>query len=125
MGVSTKLIAALTLLSSALGFAGTWSGTLVDSKCYGSEERNVNPTDTLTSVDRDQNAELRYCSPSARTKSFTFVEHDGTSSILDLAGDAKAAELVRKTGKKSRFAVDVTGEKSKHTLKVASISLAK
>jgi hypothetical protein len=47
------------VISSALSFAGSWRGTLVDSRCFGSEERNVNQTDTLTSVDRDQNREIR------------------------------------------------------------------
>ncbi len=37
-------------LSGALGFAENWSRSLVDSKCYASRERNVNPTDTLTNV---------------------------------------------------------------------------
>ena len=46
-------IVTLICLASTLSFAGTWSGLLVDSRCYEAEERNVNPTDTLTSVDRD------------------------------------------------------------------------
>ena len=48
-------LAALLCLLCALSFGGSWRGTLVDSGCFGSEERNVNPTDTLTSVDRDEN----------------------------------------------------------------------
>jgi len=97
----------------------------VDSKCYDSAERNVNPTDTLTYVDRDKNQEIRYCSPSARTKSFAVVQPDGLSFKLDSAGNAKAAELVWKTGKKSLFAVAITGEMSRNTIKVDSISMAR
>jgi hypothetical protein len=115
---------ALLCLSSAPGYAGTWSGTLVDSKCYANEERNVNPNDTLTAVDRDQNQMIRYCAPSAKTKTFAVVRHDGLIFNLDSAGSVKAAELVRKVGKKSRFAVVVNGEVSGHKIKVDSISMA-
>jgi hypothetical protein len=51
----------------------------------------VNPNDTLTSVDRDTNREIRYCSPNAKTKSFTVVQSDGLNFRLDFAGNAKAA----------------------------------
>src|SRR5580704_16132508 len=118
-------LAAFLCLSSALSFAGSWSGALVDSKCYDSEERNVNPTDTMTSVDRDKDLEIRYCSPSAKTKSFAVVQQDGMGFKLDSVGNAKAAELVRKTGKKSHFAVAITGEMSRNTIKVDLISIAR
>ena len=121
---ATRLAAFLCLLS-APGFAASWSGTLVDSKCYDAEQRNVNPTDTLTAVDRDTNAEIRYCAPSVKTKSFAVVESSGLSFRLDPAGNAKAAELVGKTGKRSRFEVAVTGEMSKDSVKVESISLVR
>src|ERR1017187_3992053 len=41
---ATRLAALLCFLS-AVGFAASWSGTLVDAKCYDARERNVNPTD--------------------------------------------------------------------------------
>lgn len=115
----------LVLVSAGLSLAEMWSGSLVDSKCYESEERNVNPNDTLTAVDRDINMELRSCSPQAKTMSFTLVQTDGESFRLDAAGNAKAAELVRKTGKKPRLAVVVNGEAVKHTIHVESISIAR
>jgi hypothetical protein len=121
----TTRLAALLCLSSALGFAGSWSGALVDSKCYDAEQRNVNPTDTLTNVDRDGNREIRYCSPSAKTKLFAVVQSDGPSLKLDSAGNAKAAELVRNIGKKSPLAVAITGEINRDTIKVDSISIAR
>ena len=121
----TIRLAALLSLSSALSFGGSWSGTLVDSKCYDAEQRNVNPTDTLTNVDRDGNREIRYCSPSAKTKTFAVVQFDGPSLQFDSAGNAKAAELVRKTGKKALLAVVITGDMDKNTIKVDSIVLAK
>jgi hypothetical protein len=115
-------LVALFCLWSTLSFAASWSGALVDSKCFASEERNVNPTDTLTHVDRDQNQEIRYCSSRGKTKSFALVQQDGTSFQLDSTGNAKAAELVRKTVKKSLVAVTVTGEISGNTIHVDSIS---
>ncbi len=117
-------LAALLVFSSALSFAGSWSGVLVNSKCWTSEENNVNPTDTLTSVDRDRNLEIRACSPNAKTKSFTLVTPDGLSFHLD-AGNTKAAELIRQTGKRSVFTVSITGDLIKKTVKVDSISIAR
>jgi len=68
-----------------------------------------------------QNQEIRYCAPSAKTKAFAVVRHDGLSFNLDYVGNAKAAELMRKIGKKSRLTVVVTGvEISGHTIKVDS-----
>ncbi len=124
MGVSVRLTI-LALVSAGLSVAGTWSGSLVDTKCYESEERNVNPTDTLTAVDRDINMELRFCSPRAKTMSFTLVLADNLSFRLDAAGNAKAAELVRKTGKTQRLTVAVTGEAVKHTIQVEALSIAR
>jgi hypothetical protein len=121
----TMQVAALCFLASALAFAESWTGALVDPKCYEALERNVNPTDTLTHVDRDTNQEIRYCSPNAKTMSFGIVQQDGTSLWFDSAGNAKAAELVRTTRKKYRFEVVVAGEISGNRIKVDSISVAK
>lgn len=119
-----RLAVIMLCLSSALAFAESWSGTLVDSKCYESEKRNVNPTDTLTRVDRDGNQEIRYCSPRAKTKLFAVVPPDGQFFKLDSAGNTEAAGLVRQGGKKSRFAVIVTGKLDGKTIKVDSLSIA-
>ncbi|MGB6943036.1 MAG: hypothetical protein WBE37_11615 [Bryobacteraceae bacterium] len=128
MALRTRL-ALLLCLSPALSLAGSWSGVLVNSKCYGAEERNVNPTDTLTNVDRDRNLEIRYCSPNAKTKSFAVVQEDGSRLRFDSAGNAKAAELVSKaiskTGKKSLLMVVVTGELQGKTIRLDSISTAR
>ena len=121
----TIRLAALFCLSSALGFAEVWSGALVDSKCYAAEERNANPTDTLTNVDRDGNLEIRYCSPRSKTKSFAVVQADGTILSLDSAGNAKAAELVRTAGKRSLFFVALTGVRSSGGIRVDSIAMAR
>ncbi len=121
----TMQVVSLLCLFSAVSFAGTVTGVLVDSKCYAAEERNVNPTDTETYVDRDGSLEIRYCRPRAKTKSFAIVTPDGESFEFDSAGNAKAAELVGKTGKKSGYEVVVIGGMSKHIIQVESISLAK
>jgi hypothetical protein len=123
--ITTHRALGLFCLSASLSFAGTWSGFLVDSRCYEAAERNVNPTDTLTYVDRDGSSELRRCSPKAKTKLFAVVQSVDPSFKLDSAGNAMAAELVRQTVKKSRLVVTVTGEMTKDTVKVDSIVAAK
>lgn len=115
-------LAVLLFLASVSGFAATWSGSLVDSKCFAASERNVNPTDTMTAVDRDQNQEIRYCTAGSKTKSFAVVDSNGLSFALDPGGNAKAAEFVRSVGRKSRIAVVVTGELTNRTITVDSIS---
>jgi hypothetical protein len=113
----------LFLLSGSAD-AGTWSGFLVDSGCFQMRENNVNPTDTDTYVDRDRGLEIPLCYPSRKTKRFMVVDQDGLSFRLDSSGNAKAAELFQKTARKkeSYFQVVVTGEMSKDTVTVASIS---
>jgi len=106
-------------------FAKNWTGALVDSKCYAYAEGNVNPTDTMTAVDRDRRSEIRSCSPKAKTKSFTLVQQDGPSFQLDPAGNIKASELVRQIGQKRLFLVDIAGTMEWNVIKVDSILLAK
>jgi hypothetical protein len=116
-------LATVVFLASTVCLAGNWSGALVDSKCYDSLERNVNPHDTLGNVDRDRGQEIRYCSPTGKTKAFAIVDHDGYRFKLDVGGNTQAAELVQKTGKKPLYIVAVTGEMKKKTIKVDSISV--
>ena len=113
------------LCMASLTFGETRSGWLVNSKCYDAEERNVNPTDTLTGVDRDKNFEIRYCAPTQKTKRFAVVEEDGSSLKLDPAGNAKAGDMVRGAGKKSRYLVNISGEISQDSIHVESLSFAK
>ena len=120
-----KFVFSVLFLAPGVSFAESWSGVLVDSACYESLQRNVNPTDTLTSVDRNTNDQVRYCSPNLKTRHFTIVEPVGTSYRLDAAGDAKSAELVRKVGKLAPFPVEITGERKGSTIKVDSVSKPK
>jgi hypothetical protein len=74
-------------------------------------------------VDRDKGQEIRYCSPTGKTKAFAIIDHDGYRFKLDVGGNRRAAELVQKTGKKPLYIVAVTGEMKKKTIKVDSISV--
>jgi hypothetical protein len=107
---------------AGVALASTWSGSLVDAKCYASEEFNTNPTNTLKNVDSDRAQEIRACRPKQKTKSFTLVQVDGQSVNLDDAGNAKAADLVRTAGKPRYLYVTVTGEKTGQVIKVESIA---
>ena len=127
MRCPTRLVLITSVLCSvpALLPAASWSGFLVDSKCYAAMERNVNPFASSPFVDRDRGEEIQYCSPNAKTMQFTFVRRDGLSFKLDDAGNQKAVELVRSAGKKSPIEVTVTGEESGHTVKVDTLSIGR
>jgi len=114
-------IAVLFCMSCSLSLAESWSGSLVDAKCYEAMERNVNPTDTMTAVDRDQNMQIRYCAPKPKTRLFAMVPQEGPSLRLDSAGNAEATQLVHQSGKKSRILVTVTGEQTNNTVRVETI----
>lgn len=114
-------LAALLLLGSALGFAETWSGVLVDSNCYHDDQTNVNKDESTTV--RDMNLEVRQCAPNEKTKAFAVVLPDWSSLKLDAPGNAKASAIVQKSEKKSAIEVMVTGDlENNHTIKVVSIS---
>lgn len=104
---------------------GTWSGSLVDSKCYATEEANHDPTDTDTAVDRDRDLEISVCTPTKKTTSFGVVKFDGTWFKLDSNGNAKAAQLLMSAGKQRSFHVDVAGDMNKNVVQVSSIAIAK
>jgi hypothetical protein len=112
-------VAVVLCLASAPGIAESWRGALVDSKCFDSEQRNINPFEPY----HDDELDVRLCRPNAHTKLFAIVQHDWVDLKLDSEGNAKAAEIVRSADKKKIYwGVVVTGEKTKNTLKVESIS---
>ena len=117
----------LLAFTSALSFAGTWSGSLVDFRCFESEESNVNPDYINVPAARDIDFEIRACLPRPnKTKTFAFVLSSGEGVRLDPAGNAKAAALVRTAGKRKHyFVVDISGNLEKDTLHVDSIAAAK
>jgi hypothetical protein len=116
-------LSVLFCLVSMASFAGSWEGVLVNSKCYDTVERNVNPFESGLDAGRDRNFEVRYCRANASTKSFTVVQPDGQSFKLDSTGNAQATEIVRKGNQKLIFVVDVTGKVRDHLIKVDSISM--
>jgi len=118
-------LAVLLCLSPVLGLAESWSGVLVDSKCWTNEEHNINPRDTTLFVDRDRNLEIRFCAPSPKTKSFVIVPADGVGLQLDSAGNGRAADVVRNAGKEPIYRVAITGNLAQNMLHVDSISILK
>jgi hypothetical protein len=106
-------------LVGTLCFAATWSGPLVDAKCYASLENNTGPDSTY--VARDFAGMIRYCSPTAKTKSFAVVEQGGIPVALDPQGNAQAAQFVRKTGKKGIVLAQVVRQKPRGTAKVTKL----
>jgi hypothetical protein len=115
-------VATLLLCASALGFAGSWSGFLVDSRCYASRQNNVSRN--TTTVTRDMDMDIRFCSPGAKTREFAVVLNDWQSLKFDPAGNERASELVQRAPKRSVFRIAVSGVLNKKTLKVGSISVA-
>ena len=108
-----------------LGLAQTWSGYLVDAKCYQAEENNVNPFDPNFDANHNRGVEVEMCRPNAKTKSFAVVQTDGRSFRLDAAGNAKALDLVKSAVAKSGLRVSVSGPMHKDTVTVDSISPVK
>lgn len=117
-------VAALICLAAMPAFANSWTGYLVDAGCYAAEERSVNPSFATNHAYRDTDMEIKSCTPSAKTKKFAVVVHSGYGFKLDPVGNAKAAEIIQQTGRKHPVQVVVTGEKSKDSIEVGSISPA-
>src|SRR5215471_3446442 len=107
---------AVLLFVSTPVLAATWTGYLLDAKCYASEERNVNPFAPSFDANHDRAYEIRVCRPKIRTKEFTVIDVNGQSFKLDPSGNAKATEFVREIGQKRLLYVTVTGERQKDTV---------
>ncbi len=116
-----RTLAFLLTAAVACCSAQTWSGDLIDPGCFATEQHNVPPTDTMTSVDQDVNAEIRYCTAKAKTKSFALILPDNTVLPFDAAGNAKAAGFVRTHRRKEPLRVTVTGARTGQLLAVQSI----
>ena len=119
-----QLGALVFLMSTASFAAGSWSGYMVDSKCYESTQRNVNAWSTST-VDRNMDLDIQRCAPTQKTKSFGLVGQDWTILKLDPAGNTSAAEFVRSSAKRDMYRVTITGETDRNFLKVDSIATVK
>jgi hypothetical protein len=108
-------------LAASISFGGTWSGALVDARCYASAESNKNPDDTSL-ADRDMAGMVRECAPTAKTKVFAIVQDDWESLDLNADGDAKVAALVQRAGHRPVLQVTVTGTRRDHRIEVDSIA---
>lgn len=117
-------IVVLACFTTILGTAGTWSGALVDAKCYASRQTNVNPFETSPGSMDTQSA-IRYCPPSAKTKVFAIVQQDGSAFTLDSSRNNKIVKFLQKTGKRSIYVVDVTGAMHRNALTPDLISMSK
>jgi hypothetical protein len=116
---------ALGAFACGLSLAQTWSGWLVNGKCYESLERNVNPWDPGNGAQRDRGRQIAYCVPNSKTKVFSIVDRDGNNFKLDATGNTQSVDLVRNAGKRNDYFVTVTGEKAKDTIKVVTVTLDK
>ena len=111
-------------LTSSMLLGETWSGLLVDAKCYAIARSNVNVNDATT-VDRDVQADVESCRPNAKTKSFALVQQDSSGLNLDSVGNAKAADPVRNRRKEKSIKVTVTGERAGKAIRTDTISAEK
>jgi hypothetical protein len=110
----------ISALFCGIGYTQGWPGYLVDARCYASEEENVNHTQNGT--DRNVGFEISFCHPTAKTRSFVFIQQDGNRFHLDSVGNVKAAQFVRANVREARGLVGISGTKTEGTIRVTSFS---
>lgn len=109
---STFKIFAIFSLASALSFAESFNGKLVDASCADQQKNSP------------QQQQMTSCSPSSSTTSFGVETSDGKVLKLDSTGNAKAAAAVKSSGgSKADMQATVTGSVSGTTLKVDTIDI--
>jgi hypothetical protein len=113
-------VAILAILISTAGFARTWSGFLVDARCWEDVQSNVG--EGSVTGEQSMNFDVHECSPTARTTSFDVVLTNWCLLKLDHNGDVRAEQLVQHTHKKPVYGVNVSGVLTKKTIRVASIA---
>jgi hypothetical protein len=112
-------LASLLLCISTAGFATTWSGYLVNSRCYGSNQANVSQDANIGSTDLAR--QVRTCAARPGTKRFAVVPPDWSNLRLDATGNAKASSLVRSQRHGKVMGVTVAGPRRRNRVKVASV----
>jgi hypothetical protein len=116
-------LAGLLFCLSSLGFAGTWSGFLVDSRCYTSMWNNTGPD--VPNVARDMDSLLQQCAARPETTRFAIVQNDWRPLRLDAAGNERAAAIVRHVWKRSAlYCVTVAGSRRRNEIFAGPVSLA-
>ena len=116
-------LACLSCILSVPGLTATWSGWLVNSRCYSSLDSNR--SDVPSFVNWDQMGAIRYCSPNHKTKSFAIVGQSGVSMRLDPIGNEKAIGLLRNVENTSLFTAEISGDAIRHTINVHSLSIVR
>lgn len=100
-----------TLALAQLAVAETWENvSLMDSNCAARAKA-------------DPDAHTRACMLKCSKAGYGVITSDGDFLKFDDAGNAKAAELLKKTDKADHLRVKVSGERQGDQLKVESISL--
>ena len=115
--------AGLLCLASVLSCASNISGWLVGSHCYAALEQNRG--DIPSFVNWDVNLAIRYCSPNGHTRAFAVVGQDGVSVTFDPAGNEKAIQLGLNSTDRLAYAVKVTGNLSRRSVSVESLSVSR
>ena len=113
-------LASLLFCVSTVGFASTWSGFLVDSRCYAIGQANVSQDANVTS--RNMSQQIRTCTAKSDTRHFGVVPADWKGFRFDPKGNAQAARLVQKRRKGTVMMVTVAGVRQGNRIKVASLS---
>ena len=113
----------MACLACAACLAGTWTGALVDSDCYGTLQRNTSHDAGHTGVNTKK--AIRTCAVKDTTKSFSIVDAHGSVFNLDSTGQESAIAQVLKASSKAPHMVQVTGDANGNTIKVTGISKAK
>ncbi|HTM48585.1 MAG TPA: hypothetical protein VL285_07895 [Bryobacteraceae bacterium] len=94
-------------LVSALAFAETWSGTLVDVMCKG----------------KDLAGHTTKCAVGCAKGGYGLVLSDGKFVKFDETGNAKALATLKATSKEKDLKAKVSGSLDGDTVKVSSIEL--
>lgn len=113
-------LSAFFCLVAMPGIGKSWSGVLVDSKCFTSMDHNRG--DIPSFVNWDINGAIQFCSPTMKTHSFAVVQPDGTSIKLDSNGNERSRTLLD-NNKHSLYIVKLDGEEDRHMVRVKTISV--
>jgi hypothetical protein len=94
-------------LLSAVAFAESWNGTLVDVMCKG----------------KDLSSHTRKCALGCAKSGFAVVLSDGKFLKLDEGGNAKALAALQSSEKEKDLKVKVNGKLDGETIQVDSLAL--
>jgi hypothetical protein len=114
----------LLICLSTLGFAGSWSGYLVDSRCFANERDNVTWEEPIGSD--DMSMQVRACVATSKTKHFAIVLPDWTMLKLDGAESGRAAAVAHSVAPKSTtpYCVTVVGVRRKDMILASPVVTA-